>query len=132
MATFTRRQEQWFDEQRMRGAPTSEYREYLCTRAEQLLDETDDTMWAAAGERLKQLVQLWKKTARHEEDPALSARFAAAQRAFEARRDAWYDANHARKEALLHRVETLTDTANGLAWEVGAARSGGHRRTRLA
>ncbi len=117
VATFTRRQEQWFDEQRMHGAPTSEYREYLCTRAEQLLDETDDTMWAAAGERLKQLIQLWKKTARHEEDPVLSARFAAAQRAFEDRRDAWYDANHARKEALLHRVETLTDTANGLAWE---------------
>lgn len=117
VATFTRRQEQWFDEQRMRGAPIHEYREYLCTRAEQLLDEIDDTMWAAASERLKQLAQLWKKTARHEEDTALSARFAAAERAFEAHRDAWYDANHARKEQLLHRIETLTDTASGLAWE---------------
>lgn len=117
VATFTRRQEQWFDEQRMHGAPTGEYREYLCTRAEQLLEETDDTMWAAAGERLKQLVQLWKKTARHEEDPVLSQRFAAAQHNFEAQRDAWYDANHARKEALLLRVETLTDSATGLAWE---------------
>jgi hypothetical protein len=117
VATFTRRQEQWFDEQRMRGAPTHEYREYLCTRAEQLQGETDDTMWAASGERLKQLAQLWKKQARHEEDTALSARFAAAQRAFEAHRDAWYDANHARKEKLLRRVETLTDTTSGLAWE---------------
>jgi hypothetical protein len=117
VATFTRRQEQWFDEQRMRGAPIGEYREYLCTRAEQLLDERDDTMWAASSERLKQLVQLWKKQARHEEDAALSARFAAAQRAFEAHRDAWYDGNHARKEKLLHRIKTLTDTASGLAWE---------------
>jgi hypothetical protein len=117
VATFTRRQEQWFDEQRMRGAPIHEYREYLCTRAEQLLDEVDDTMWAAASERLKQLAQLWKKAARHEEDPILSARFAAAERAFEAHRDAWYDANHVRKEQLLHHIETLTDTTNGLAWE---------------
>jgi len=117
VATFTRRQEQWFDEQRMRGAPIHEYREYLCTRAEQLLDEIDDTMWAAASERLKQLAQLWKKAARHEEDPILSARFAAAERAFEAHRDAWYDANHVRKEQLLHHIETLTDTTNGLAWE---------------
>ena len=117
VASFTRRQEQWFDEQRMHGAPTNEYREYLCTRAEQLLDETDDTMWAAAGERLKQLTQLWKKQTRHEEDPVLSARFAAAQHAFETQRDAWYDANHARKEKLLRRVETLTDVTNGLAWE---------------
>jgi hypothetical protein len=117
VATFTRRQERWFDEQRMRGAPIHEYREYLCTRAEQLLDETDDTMWAASGERLRQLAQLWKKMARQEEDTALSVRFAAADRAFEAHRDAWYDANHARKEKLLHRIETLTDTATGLAWE---------------
>ena len=117
LATFTRRQEHWFDEQRMRGAPTSEYREYLCARAEQLLDETDDTMWAAAGERLKQLTQLWKKQTRHEEEPVLSTRFAAAQHAFETQRDAWYDANHARKEKLLRRVETLTDVTNGLAWE---------------
>jgi len=117
VATFTRRQEQWFDEQRMRGAPIHEYREYLCTRAEQLLDEIDDTMWAASSERLKQLTQLWKKTARHEEDTALSARFTAAERAFEAHRDAWYDANHARKENLLRRVENLTDITNGLAWE---------------
>jgi hypothetical protein len=117
VATFTRRQEQWFDEQRMRGTPIHEYREYLCTRAEQLLDEIDDTMWAASSERLKQLAQLWKKMARHEEEPALSARFAAAERAFEAQRDAWYDANHARKEKLLHRIETLTDTTNGLASE---------------
>jgi hypothetical protein len=117
VATFTRRQEQWFDEQRMRGAPIHEYREYLCTRAEQLLDEIDDTMWAAASERLKQLAQLWKKMARHEEDTALSARFAAAERAFEAHRDTWYDANHVRKEQLLHHIETLTDTTNGLAWE---------------
>ncbi|MHB8106283.1 MAG: DUF349 domain-containing protein [Candidatus Cryosericum sp.] len=117
VATFTRRQEQWFDEQRMRGAPIREYREYLCTRAEQLLEETDDTMWAAAGERLKQLTQLWKRAARHEEDPILSARFAAAQRSFETHRDAWYDANRVRKELLLHHIETLTDTTNGLAWE---------------
>jgi hypothetical protein len=117
VATFTRRQEQWFDEQRMRGAPIGEYREYLCTRTEQLLDETDDTMWASASERLKQLAQLWKKKARHEEDTVLSARFAAAERAFEAHRDAWYDANRARKEKLLRRVETLTDTTSGLAWE---------------
>lgn len=114
---FTRRQEQWFDEQRMRGAPVHEYREYLCTRAEQLLDETDDSMWAPAGERLKQLNQLWKKTAKGEEEPALTARFASAQKVFEARRDAWYDANHARKEELLRRIETLTDTTSGLAWE---------------
>ncbi|MCX6098158.1 MAG: DUF349 domain-containing protein [Caldiserica bacterium] len=117
VANFTRRQEQWFDEQRMRGAPVHEYREYLCTRAELLLDETDDTMWAAASERLRQLVQLWKRAARHEEDPTPSARFFAAQRAFEAHRDAWYDANHARKEKLLHRIETLTDATSGLAWE---------------
>ena len=117
VATFTRRQEQWFDEQRMRGAPTREYREYLCTRAEQLLDEIDDTMWAASSERLKQLGQLWKKQAQHEEDAALSARFAAAGRAFEAHRDTWYDANHARKEKLLRRIETLTDITSGLAWE---------------
>jgi len=117
VATFTRRQEQWFDEQLMHGAPTHEYREYLCTRAEQLLDEPDDTMWAATSERLKQLVQLWKKTARHEEDSALSARFAAAERDFEAHRDTWYDANHARKEKLLRRIETLTDITSGLAWE---------------
>ncbi|MBA4364948.1 MAG: hypothetical protein C0398_02935 [Coprothermobacter sp.] len=117
VATFTRRQEQWFDEQRMRGTPIHEYREYLCTRAEQLLDEIDDTMWAASSERLKQLAQLWKKMARHQEEPVLSARFAAAERAFEAQRDAWYDANHARKEKLLHRIETLTDTTNGLVWE---------------
>jgi hypothetical protein len=117
VANFTRRQEQWFDEQRMHGVPTHEYREYLCTRAEQLLDEIDDTMWAASSERLRQLAQLWKKQARHEEDTVLSARFAAAQHAFDAHRDAWYDANHARKEKLLHRIETLTDTATGLAWE---------------
>jgi hypothetical protein len=117
VSTFTRRQEQWFDEQRMRGAPIHEYREYLCTRAEQLLDEIDDTMWAAASERLKQLSQLWKKAARHEEDPILSVRFAAAERAFEAHRDAWYNANHVRKEQLLHRIEILTDTTNGLSWE---------------
>ncbi|MCX6063468.1 MAG: DUF349 domain-containing protein [Caldiserica bacterium] len=117
IANFTRRQEQWFDEQRMRGAPIHEYREYLCTRAEQLLDETDDTMWAAASERLRQLVQLWKRTTRQEEDPTLSARFFAAQRAFEAHRDAWYDANHARKEQLLHRIEYLTDATSGLVWE---------------
>jgi len=47
----------------------------------------------------------------------LAARFAAAQRAFEERRDAWYDANYARKEELLHRIEKLTDTTNGIAWE---------------
>jgi len=117
VANFTRRQEQWFDEQRMCGAPVHEYCEYLCTRAEQLLDETDDTMWAAAGERLRQLVQLWKRIARHEEDPTLSARFLAAQRTFEARRDAWYDVNHARKEKLLRRIEYLTDVTSGLAWE---------------
>jgi predicted component of type VI protein secretion system len=117
VATFTRRQEQWFDEQRMRGAPVDEYREYLCTRAEQLQGETDDTMWAAASERLKQLAQLWKKMSRHEEDPALSARFTAAEHAFEARRGAWYDANHARKEKLLHHIETLTETTIGLGWE---------------
>lgn len=117
IATFTRRQEQWFDEQRMRGAPVSEYRDYLCTRAEQLLDETDDTMWPASGERLKQLEQLWKKTARFEDDPNLSARFKAAVRAFEDRRDAWYAANLERKQQLLHRIETLGDTTIGLAWE---------------
>ncbi|MHB8071222.1 MAG: DUF349 domain-containing protein [Candidatus Cryosericum sp.] len=117
IATFTRRQEQWFDEQRMRGAPVSEYRDYLCTRAEQLLDETDDTMWPASGERLKQLEQLWKKTARFEDDPELSARFRAAVRAFEDRRDAWYAANLERKEQLLLRIETLGDTTTGLAWE---------------
>ena len=117
VATFTRRQEQWFDEQRMRGAPTREYQEYLCTRAEQLLEDTDDMMWAASSERLKQLGQLWKKQARNEEDAALSARFAAAGRVFDAHRAAWYDANHARKEKLLHRIETLTDTTSGLAWE---------------
>jgi hypothetical protein len=116
-ATFTRRQERWFDEQRMRGAPVSEYRDYLCTRAEQLLDETDDTMWAASGERLKQLQQLWKKTARFEEDAALSARFASAERAFRERRDAWYAANLERKRQLLHRIEILGDTTTGLAWE---------------
>lgn len=117
VALFTRRQEQWFDEQRMRGAPVHEYREYLCTRAEQLLDDADDTVWAASGERLKQLGQLWKKTMASPEEPALSARFAAARQAFEAQRDTWYDANRARKEALLSRIETLTDTASGLAWE---------------
>ncbi len=117
VATFTRRQEQWFDEQRMRGAPVGEYRDYLCTRAEQLLDETDDTMWAASGERLKQLEQLWKKTTRFEDDPDLSARFRAAVHAFEDRRDAWYAANRERKEQLLRRIETLTDTTTGLAWE---------------
>ena len=69
-----------------------------------MLDEIDDTMWAASSERLKQLAQLWKKTARHEEDTALSARFAAAERAFEAHRDAWYDANNTRKEKLLHHI----------------------------
>jgi hypothetical protein len=117
VATFTRRQEQWFDEQRMRGAPVSEYRDYLCTRAEQLLDETDDTMWAASSERLKQLQQLWKKTTRFAEDPDLSARFVAAERAFQDRRDAWYAANLERKRELLHRIETLGDTTTGLAWE---------------
>jgi hypothetical protein len=117
VAMFTRRQEQWFDEQRMRGAPISEYRDYLCTRAEQLLDEMDDSLWAASGERLKQLVQLWKKVARFEEDPKLSARFAAAERAFQDRRDAWYAANREHKEQLLHRIETLGDTTTGLVWE---------------
>ena len=117
VAVFTRRQEQWFDEQRMRGAPIHEYREYLCTRAEQLLDETDDSMWAAAGERLKQLEQLWKRTAKTAEEPALTARFAKARQAFEERRDAWYAANFERKQQLLHRIEILTDTTSGLAWE---------------
>ncbi len=117
VAVFTRRQEQWFDEQRLRGASIHEYREYLCTRAEQLMDDMDNSMWAAAGERLKQLNQLWKKTAKGEEEPALTARFAAAQLVFEVRRDAWYDANHARKEELLHRIEPLMDPTSGLAWE---------------
>jgi len=117
VATFTRRQEQWFDEQRMRGAPVSEYRDYLCTRAEQLLDETDDTMWAASSERLKQLQQLWKKTARFEDDADLSARFTAAEHTFRDRRDAWYAANLERKRQLLDRIQTLGDTTTGLAWE---------------
>lgn len=117
VAAFTRRQEQWFDEQRLQGAPAHAYREYLCTRAEQLLNDMDDSMWVAAGERLKQLAHLWKKVGTSGDEPALAARFAAAQRAFEERRDAWYDANYARKEELLHRIETLTDTTNGIAWE---------------
>lgn len=117
VATFTTRQEQWFDEQRMRGASAGEFREYLCTRAEQLAGETDDTMWPASTERLRQLVQLWKKTGRDHEDPASNERFAAAQHAFEEHRDAWYDANEARKEQLLHRIEVLAETAEGPVWE---------------
>lgn len=116
VATFTKRQEQWFDEQRMRGAPARDFREYLCMRAEQLSAETDDTMWAASGERLRQLTQLWKKIGPGN-DQALVERFAAARQAFEERRAAWYDANEARRAALLHRIDVLTEATEGGAWE---------------
>ena len=117
VATFTRRQEQWFDEQRMRGAPAPEYREYLCTRAEQLTCETDDTMWPASTERLRQLAALWKKAAQVPEDPALSARFAAAERAFHEKKERWYAVNREERERLVRRIEVLAGTTTGLAWE---------------
>ncbi|MEN6549811.1 MAG: DUF349 domain-containing protein, partial [Armatimonadia bacterium] len=118
VATFTRRQEQWFDEQRMRGAPLSEYLDYLCSRAEQLATETEDALWPAASERLKQLVRLWKQAiAGSVPDSALAERFARAQRNFQEAMERWYAANRARREELLHRVGVLTDTTTGLAWE---------------
>lgn len=117
VAMFTCRQERWFDEQRMHGAPVPEYREYLCTRAEQLTCETDDTMWPASTERLRQLVALWKKAAQVPEDPALSARFAGAERAFREKKEQWYAANREERERLIRRIEDLTETAAGLAWE---------------
>ena len=117
VATFTRRQEQWFDEQRMRGAPLAEYLDYLCSRAEQLATETDDALWPAASDRLKQLTRLWNQATASGVDAALAERFSRAGRAFREAMDAWYAANHARREELLHRVEALTDTTTGLAWE---------------
>ncbi|HOV50490.1 MAG TPA: DUF349 domain-containing protein [Candidatus Cryosericum sp.] len=118
VATFTRRQEQWFDEQRMRGAPLSEYLDYLCSRAEQLATETEDALWPAASERLKQLTRLWKQAAPSStSDPALAERFAKAQWNFQEAMERWYAANRARREELLHRVDILTDTTAGLGWE---------------
>ena len=118
VATFTRRQEQWFDEQRMRGAPLSEYLDYLSSRAEQLATETDGALWPAASDRLKQLTHLWNQaTVSGVPDPALAERFDRAGRAFREAMDTWYAANRARREELLHRIEVLTDTTTGLAWE---------------
>lgn len=115
VASFTRRQEQWFDEQRMRGASAADYCDYLCTRVEQLADETDDTMRPAAGERLQQLKHLWKQTA-PSGTGATGERFATAVRSFEDRRDAWYAGNAHRKEELLDRLAVLATTPAGPAW----------------
>ena len=117
-ATFTRRQEQWFDEQRMCGAPLSEYLDYLCSRAEQLATETEDPLWPAASERLKQLTRLWKQAVGGGAvDPVLAERFAKAQRNVREAMERWYAANRARRDELLHRIDVLTDTTTGLAWE---------------
>ncbi len=115
LASFAKRQEQWFDEQRMRGASTADYRDYLCTRVEQLADETDDAMWPAAGERLQQLKHLWKQTGPSGTGTP-TERFATAVRSFEERRNAWYAGNARRKEELLERLAVLATTPEGPAW----------------